>query len=166
MNWEAIAAIGEIVGALAVVLTLAYLALQVKTAKRATIDQNTLSRANGVREMMLAISTNDDLRMNLIDDLSVRELYEEFARSRGTSIEAVSQVDWANSYWFWLHWGQWASTHNEKGLDELRHLVGSFYSNPGMRRSWDSSPWSKPILDPKFVQFVDDVLIKHDRENT
>lgn len=166
MNWEAIAAIGEIVGALAVVLTLAYLALQVKTAKRATIDQNTLSRANGVREMMLAISTNDDLRMNLVDDLSVRELYEKFALSCGTSIEAASQVDWANSYWFWLHWGQWASTHDEQGLEELRNLVGSFYSNPGMRRSWDSSPWSKPILDPKFVQFVDDVLIQHDLEKT
>lgn len=32
MNWEAVAAIGEIVGAFALVLTLAYLALQVKTA--------------------------------------------------------------------------------------------------------------------------------------
>ena len=83
MNWEAIGAIGEIVGALAVVLTLAYLALQVTTAKRATIDQNTLSRANGVREMILAISTNDELRMNLVDDLSVREFYEELARCRG-----------------------------------------------------------------------------------
>ena len=166
MNWEAIGAIGEIVGALAVVLTLAYLALQVKTAKRATIDQNTLSRANGVREMLLAISTNEQLRMNFVDDMGVRELYEELARGRGVSIEDVSQVDWGNCYWFWLHWGQWASTHDKTGLEELRHLVGSFYSNPGVRRSWESSPWSKPILDPKFVQFVDDVLMQRDRENS
>ena len=35
MNWEAIGAIGEIVGALAVVLTLGYLANQVRHAKEA-----------------------------------------------------------------------------------------------------------------------------------
>lgn len=166
MNWEAIGAIGEIVGALAVVLTLAYLAVQVKTAKRATIDQNTLSRANGVREMLSTISTNNELRMNIVDNLGVHELYADLARSSGTSIEAASQVDWQNCYWFWLHWGQWASTHDEQGLEELRHLVGSFYSNPGMRRSWDSSPWSKPILDPKFVQFVEEVLMQQDRGST
>jgi hypothetical protein len=116
--------------------------------------------------MILAISTNDSLRMNLVDDLNVREFYEEFALGRGTSIEAASQVDWANSYWFWLHWGQWASTHDEQGLEELKNLLGLFYSNPGIRRSWDSSPRSKPILDPKFVQFVDDVLMQRDGGNT
>ena len=36
MNWEALGAVGEIVGALAVVVTLAYLALQVRTARKTT----------------------------------------------------------------------------------------------------------------------------------
>ncbi|MEM9620196.1 MAG: hypothetical protein AAF993_01010 [Pseudomonadota bacterium] len=38
MNWDAIGAIGELIGALAVVLTLAYLAVQVKGAKRAMVS--------------------------------------------------------------------------------------------------------------------------------
>ena len=44
MNWEAIGAIGEIVGALAVVLTLGYLANQVRHAKEAAADTNRLER--------------------------------------------------------------------------------------------------------------------------
>jgi len=34
MNWEALGAIGEIVGAVAVVLTLGYLALQIRQSRR------------------------------------------------------------------------------------------------------------------------------------
>ncbi len=43
MNWDAIGAIGEIVGAGAVVATLAYLAVQTRRARMATEAQNTLS---------------------------------------------------------------------------------------------------------------------------
>ena len=49
MDWEAISAIGEILGAAAVVLTLGYVAIQVRHAKNATADQNRLERARGVR---------------------------------------------------------------------------------------------------------------------
>ncbi len=38
MNWEAIGAIGEILGALAVVLTLGYLAVQVRHTRLAAAD--------------------------------------------------------------------------------------------------------------------------------
>ena len=38
MNWEAIGALGEVVGAIAVVLTLAYLAIQVRQNSNA-LDQ-------------------------------------------------------------------------------------------------------------------------------
>jgi hypothetical protein len=165
VNWEAIGAVGEIVGALAVVLTLVYLALQVRTAKRATIDQNTLSRADGVREMILALCQNDDLRMGVVDDLDFRHLYEEIAQSKGVTVEAASMVDWQNCYWFWVHWGQWASTHDDIGEVELQNLIAAFYSLPGMRRSWEKSPLSKPLLDPKFVTFVDSILEKSDRKN-
>lgn len=165
MNWEAIGAVGEIVGALAVVLTLVYLALQVRTAKRATIDQNTLSRADGVREMILAICQDDSLRMGVVDDAQLRHVYEDFAQSKGITVEAASKVDWQNCYWFWLHWGQWASTHDEIGINELEHLIASFYSSPGMRMSWEKSPWSKPLLDPVFVKFVDSILKDADRKN-
>ena len=36
MNWDAIGAVGEIIGALAVVVTLAYLAVQIRASTRET----------------------------------------------------------------------------------------------------------------------------------
>lgn len=53
MNWETMSAIGEITGALAVVLTLGYFGIQVRAAKEAAADTNRLHRSNGVREIML-----------------------------------------------------------------------------------------------------------------
>ena len=54
MNWEAIGAIGDFVGAFAVIITLAYLAVQVRHAKDVAADTNRLERSKGVRDMMLA----------------------------------------------------------------------------------------------------------------
>ena len=54
MNWDAIGAIGEITGAIAVVLTLGYFGLQIRAAREAAADTNRLHRSNGVREIMLA----------------------------------------------------------------------------------------------------------------
>ena len=54
MNWDAIGAIGEIISALVVALTLGYFAIQVRADKDAAADANRLERAKGVREMMLA----------------------------------------------------------------------------------------------------------------
>ncbi|MDA1372383.1 MAG: hypothetical protein O2971_16680 [Proteobacteria bacterium] len=58
MNWEAIGAIGEILGAFAVVATLVYLATQIRYAKEAASDANRIARATGVREFNLAMATN------------------------------------------------------------------------------------------------------------
>jgi formate/nitrite transporter FocA (FNT family) len=56
MNWEAIAAIGEIVGAIAVVVSLVYLALQIRTqnkqAKLTAIHE--MSREHGIASETMA----------------------------------------------------------------------------------------------------------------
>lgn len=56
MNWDTIGAVGEIFWAFAVVITLAYLAIQVRFAKAAAADTIRLIRASGVREICLALS--------------------------------------------------------------------------------------------------------------
>ena len=73
MNWEAIGAIGEIVGALAVGLTLAFLAIQVRHAKEAAADTNRLERSQGVRDIMLATSVDSDFREIVSKGLGLTE---------------------------------------------------------------------------------------------
>ena len=149
---------GEFLGAIVIVVTVAYLAAQVRYAKQATIDQNILSRGRGVQEQMLSVAQNEQLRMNMVDDYELTDFYQALASARGVTIEQASQIDWSNAYWFWVHWAQWKTTHDEKSLAELKHLIGYFYSMPTMLRTWEQSPWGKPLMDEEFVEFVDFVL--------
>ena len=158
MNWEAIGALGEIVGALAVVLTLAYLAIQVRHAKEAAADTNRLERSKGVRDMMLASAADSGLRENLTKGLQLSDYYNEIASNLNMSSDEAASFDWAMLYLFWLHWGQYASTTKESDVEELRNVISGFYRNPGVRVCWEKSPWARPVLEKDFVNFVDEIL--------
>jgi hypothetical protein len=58
MNWQAIGAVGEILGALAVVLTLAYLAVQIRESRKATAADIYQTRAMSRADAELRIALN------------------------------------------------------------------------------------------------------------
>jgi hypothetical protein len=58
MNWEAISAIGEIVGAIAVIVTLIYLAVQVRRGTTATQAASIQAAAATDHEFLLAIGSD------------------------------------------------------------------------------------------------------------
>ncbi len=66
MNWDAISAIFEAVGVIAVVISLLYLAFQIRFARLAAADTSRTARAIGVRENVLAMVNNTGLRENWI----------------------------------------------------------------------------------------------------
>ncbi len=67
MNWEAIGAIGEIIGAIAVVATLGYLALQIR-------HQNAANRINAVNSILQGF---DQLDLLLAQDESLAALFNK-----------------------------------------------------------------------------------------
>ena len=72
MNWEALGAIGEMVGAVAVVLTLVYLAVQIRQNSR-QIDENTASlRVMTADETLRSFS---HYREHIIRDPDIADLY-------------------------------------------------------------------------------------------
>jgi hypothetical protein len=158
MNWDAIGAVGEILGALAVVMTLAYLARQVKYAKAEAADTNRLNRANGVQAMQLAFATNNELLCAVANAHGMHGYYQEFAEELGISPDDAARCDWMHSYYFWLHWGQFSSTLDDEGLAELGNLVSKFYLVPAVRFTWDNSPYGKTIFEQRFVDFVDGII--------
>ena len=159
MNWEAISGVGEIVGALAVVITLVYLSLQVRDAKRATADQSRIYRATAVREMILESCTNDELRMAQIKSWGLVPYYQELAEKLETSIDEATRIDFANAYYFWMWWGQYASTTEIRDRRELRDIVSNLGGTPGMLTHWQESPVTRPLIDKDFAKFVDNILI-------
>lgn len=65
MNWEAIGAVGEIVGALAVFLTLIYLAIQIRQNTKA-VQASAIDSAN---------SQVSNIRMHIFSDSEVANIY-------------------------------------------------------------------------------------------
>lgn len=60
MNWDAIGAIAEVCGALAVLATLIYLALQIKQQSEVTRAQVHQQRADSVSQLIAAITNNEE----------------------------------------------------------------------------------------------------------
>ena len=90
MNWDAVGALSEAVGAITVVVTLAYLATQIRYAKVAASDSNRLTRANGVREMYLALSQDPSLGLALAKvDPDADDYFRRFGEAFGISIEVL-----------------------------------------------------------------------------
>ncbi len=160
MNWEAIGAIGELLGASAVVITLVYLAMQVKHAKAATAGQSRLYRATAVREIVLKTIEDDDLRTLQTLDWGLEPYYAQKAEELGLTLKEVTKIDWGHGYYYWMWWGQYSSTTEKRDLEELGNIITKLGALPGMKKHWEESPLSRPLLDTKFVAFVDDIFAK------
>ena len=70
MNWEAISAIGEIVGAIAVVVTLVYLTVQVRSATAATQAATVQAAAALDQDFLLALGSDPALAQLWVNYLS------------------------------------------------------------------------------------------------
>ena len=160
MNWDAAGALGEIVGALAVIITLIYLASQVRYARNATLDQNRLSRATAIRDVILSTAENDQLRVDLMKNWGLENYYTSLADELGIDSVAASRNEWANAYYFWTYWGQWKSSHEATDLKELEHVITLLFALPGVRHTWDISPLGKVLMDEDFVAYVDEILAR------
>ena len=66
MNWEAIGAIGEVFGGVAVLATLIYLAVQVRQAKRQLKLNSVQIRAGHARDLMMPIAIDPSLASIMI----------------------------------------------------------------------------------------------------
>ena len=161
MNWDAIGAIGQLLGALAVVITLGYLAVQVRVARSTAADTNRLTRAVGVREALLAAMNNVDLIETLVGAYGAETYFKDLAAKFSLSINQAARADMYNLHWFWLHWGQFSSAKNRDDVIELSRHIRTFYATPIVRYSWDKSPFGRSLLDPRFVEFADGLLAAH-----
>ena len=75
MNWEAIGAVGEILGALAVLLTLLYLGLQLKQNMRLTKAMIRENRTDSSQKIILAIAEISEI---ITSNSSTRSVADEF----------------------------------------------------------------------------------------
>lgn len=80
MNWDAIGAIGEIIGALAVFITLIYLALQIRQNTRAVNSSALDSTVNTISIARQSIYENDDVAQVYLKGMAAPEEMNELER--------------------------------------------------------------------------------------
>ena len=82
MNWEAIGAVGELIGSVAVVLTIAYLAVQIRQSGKASISVSTNQSRSAVTDVIGAISSNTDAVNTYSQGLLDRDSLERHEKIR------------------------------------------------------------------------------------
>ena len=150
MNWEAIGAVGEIVGALAVLVTLVYLAMQIrqntKSVQAAAVDSAN-SQVSRIREVIFAdadvanmyrrgnedpasLSEDDTIRYRLLIHNIMLALSNSITQASVSGLsESMTQVELpilgrvvgtAGGRWFW-------DTYRQEFEESFRGMIDELY---------------------------------------
>ena len=160
MNWEIVSIITEAVGVFAVVVSMLYLALQIRFARLAAADTSRTARAIGVRENVHAMANNSELRENWMKSSNVQSVYETLGTEMNVSANGAIQIDNMCQCWMWLHWGQFKAIKTDADSKDLANIVSKFYATSPMLNCWKESPYGGKVFDAEFVQFVDSAIAK------
>jgi hypothetical protein len=146
MNWDALGAIGELVGATAVVLTLAYLALQIRQTNRATRSESIQESTTAFNEINGWV-VNDELvaRIFLLGSRDINELSEE--ENIRFSFFLLSTFHVFETIFPQNRFGTIDQSIWESELGSLRYLM----AKPGITAWWNAIPLS---FSSDFREFV------------
>jgi hypothetical protein len=150
LNLQDLGNLGEFVGAIAVVVTLAYLALQIR--------QNT--RALGHAEQRAILEDGNNWRANLIQDPKIAELYRKGLLDPD-ALDPIERLRFRMLldalFVTWLY-GFRAGQLTGYAFDP--HIRGTL-ARPGGTQYWAHH---KANFDPEFVQYVDSLAPADDED--
>ena len=150
MNWDAIGATGEWAGALAVVTSLIYLAIQVSHSNRQTQSAARYS----------FLDAYGKLHASLIENKDATAVYRRGLA--GENLDEDESVQFFFSIGQWINtWGVMFELHCEGQLPEsqwstVRQDIYEMLSTPGGKKYWDR--FGKDWMDPGFFKMVESLL--------
>lgn len=128
MNWEAIGAVGEILGAAAVIATLAYLSIQIRQSKVSTTSANVLSAIESFNPLNMTVGSDPDLASLVNRGVSDFDSLDEKERAQYSYIQRA----YFNSFWnVFLQYKLGALSEEMWSL--YAHQVAFLLSKPGPR---------------------------------
>jgi len=161
MNWEAVGAIGQVLGSVAVFVTLAYLATQVRQARRQMQRAATDNRAATVRQLTLTQLTNERL-MGIFEKVTPRgPEFDALAEQVGLAYEE------ANTWFTWQTvWFQYRAA-TISYIDDLppgeranfdAALRMNYQVSPASRSWYEAMRTVRGFLNPDAVRYIDNLL--------
>ncbi len=162
MNWEALAAIGQLLGSIAVLVTIAYLAMQVRSAKQEIARSARQARTDGLREFWLTRASQPELTAawcKLSTALGVApQRFIAVATDAGLSdVEAwqVYALEWAR--WLQIDQNVVSLDQYDPGTRTQTENLMLFYAD-GIPGKWYAT--TKHMLNPDAVRHIDNLLAK------
>lgn len=148
MNWDAIGAIAELVGAAGVIGSLLYLAGQVRMSARASAVESkfegTALLCNFI-DSLIQDSELKDLQLRGIADIESLTK-EEYLRFSDMSMKA-----------FWMFSASYfqykSGTITDDDFHEVRAVIRYWLRGPGCRLWWEK--FGRAALSPSFSEFID-----------
>ena len=139
MNWEAIGAIGEVFGSVAVLATLIYLAVQVRQAKRQLKLNSVQIRAGHARDLMMPVAIDPSLA-----SIVIKAGHPPFG---GFGLDPEE----AHRFGAWCHAWMQTEQGNHYLLPEGEHddLLKLWLLLPAYAEFWEKN---KGVYDDEFVQ--------------
>ena len=150
MNWEAIGAVGEILGAFAVVLSLVYLAVQIRTQNRESRLLAMHEISVGFREAIGKFTTEDMSKILVRADVNFDDLTDDEA------MRIVATFGGLFRAWEEAFIQQDEGRLDQRSWDAMTRYYLLALSSGGAQRAW---ALRKDYLDPEFVKFVDKLTL-------
>lgn len=147
MNWEAIGAMSEIIGALAVVITLAYLAVQIR-------QNNDLLRSESRQVLVSNDVTSLRAGMELADVFAKFVSESELSAEEQLRMSFMFALDLRNREFEYFQYKN--GLLDEETWLAYRHVILINHSSELGRMWWDNV--GRGIVDPKFAELIDDLL--------
>jgi hypothetical protein len=142
ISWDAVGATGEILGAAAVVITLVYLAMQIR--------QNTKATPNALNHINMSVSTDPNLvRIMAQEKVSMNDLSSEDQVRYSFLLLSLFRV--RETIYFDHDQGITAHQSWIRELDSLR----SNLQTPIVREWWAENPFG---FTPEFTEVVDEII--------
>ena len=156
-------AIGEVLGAIAIFVTLIYLATQIRYARLTAMDVNRTNRVVGIRDLNGRIVTDPDVRAawNKAIGPQYRQLHNDMSETLGLSFDEASIVITQGANWAYTHWAQYRSMKNTEDEEELKNIVRAWYGENPMRALL-SHPNFRAFFEADFVTWLDEIVASID----
>ncbi len=148
MNWDAAGVIAEIIGALAVVITLIYLSVQIRLARKESQVQGTYSSVDLYANWRSHLINNADLA-----DVIAKANADEKLTDGETMRVAAFMDDLALTVYVSYTTGEKSNPLYERQAD-LLYLIEFLESNPGLAADWERVSTFIDSMQPEFAHTV------------
>ncbi len=152
MNWDAIGAISESLGALGVIASLIYLATQMRN--------NTI--ASAVEAKLTTTRFLTDFNRDLINDPELYDLWDRGGRDLA-SLDRRESIRFSNlnlnAFWFFSagHYQKRVGTLSDNDFYEMESIMAFWISRPGVREWW--MKYGRQRCNPDFVSYLNEKYI-------